>query len=212
MFALFGLIFVFIRLHTHTHTHTHPHIHTNPHTRTHTLTITHPSTHSHITHTHTHTHTLQLGTNEGVAEFARRTSHDLAGLRNDTSATASKISQASLASASAAYSDIADWLERVTGASLKAQPLEQGLKSGDVLCAAMTKIKPALMPKFHKDAKLAFKQMENIGLFLNACRAYGVSDTELFITIDLFEAANMKQVLACIRALRTKAEANGFKA
>jgi transgelin len=74
----------------------------------------------------------------------------------------------------------------------------------------MNKIKPGSV-KAHPNARLAFKQMENIGLFLNACRAFGLADTELFVTIDLFEGAHMKQVLACLTGLRTRAEASGFK-
>jgi transgelin len=136
----------------------------------------------------------------------------MAGLRNDSSETASKISQASMASAEAAYTGIASWIGKVTGAtSLKSGPLEDSLKSGEVLCELMNKIKAGAIPKYHKAPRLAFRQMENIGLFLNACRQYGVSDSNLFITVDLFEAANMKQVIACLSALKSRAEANGFK-
>lgn len=36
--------------------------------------------------------------------------------------------------------------------------------------------------------------MENIKNFLDACRVLGVSDKDLFVTVDLFEGANIKQV------------------
>ena len=36
--------------------------------------------------------------------------------------------------------------------------------------------------------------MENIGNFLDACVAYGVPKTDLFQTVDLFEAQNIPQV------------------
>lgn len=37
-------------------------------------------------------------------------------------------------------------------------------------------------------------QMENIGYFLDASRLYGLRDSDLFITVDLFEEQNMDQV------------------
>jgi hypothetical protein len=36
--------------------------------------------------------------------------------------------------------------------------------------------------------------MENIGYFLLASREYGLRDSELFITVDLFNQADMQQV------------------
>jgi hypothetical protein len=40
--------------------------------------------------------------------------------------------------------------------------------------------------------------MENIGNFLRAAQAYGVLETDLFQTVDLYEAKNMVLVrLAC---------------
>ena len=74
----------------------------------------------------------------------------------------------------------------------------------------MNKIKPGSV-KYHQAARLAFRQMENIGMFLQAARAYGLADTDLFVTIDLFEGAHLKQVLSCLTALRTRAESNGIK-
>jgi hypothetical protein len=38
------------------------------------------------------------------------------------------------------------------------------------------------------------KLRENIGLFQNAARAYGVSDSEVFQAVDLFDKQNMSQV------------------
>lgn len=63
-----------------------------------------------------------------------------------------------------------------------------------VLCRLMNKIKPGSVPKFHANTRMAFKQMENIGWFLEASKAFGVADTDLFMTVDLFDCANIKQV------------------
>jgi hypothetical protein len=66
-----------------------------------------------------------------------------------------------------------------------------------------TKIKTTTM-------KMAFKQMENISKFLEAIEKFGVSKTDLFQTVDLYEKQNMWQVVLCIHALGRKAQANGY--
>lgn len=38
------------------------------------------------------------------------------------------------------------------------------------------------------------KLRENIGLFQNAARAYGVSESEVFQSVDLFDKQNIQQV------------------
>lgn len=43
--------------------------------------------------------------------------------------------------------------------------------------------------------------MENISSFLRACRALGVSEHDLFETVDLFEEKDMNVVVQCIFAL-----------
>ena len=53
-------------------------------------------------------------------------------------------------------------------------------------------------------ARMAFKQMENIGWFLEKAREYGVPESDLFMTVDLFEGGNMRQVAQCINALKMK--------
>lgn len=40
--------------------------------------------------------------------------------------------------------------------------------------------------------------MENIGYFLQAAKNYGLTDTVLFITIDLFEERDLERVRCCI--------------
>jgi hypothetical protein len=46
--------------------------------------------------------------------------------------------------------------------------------------------------------------MENIGWFLEKSREYGVQESDLFMTVDLFEGGNMRQVALCISALKMK--------
>ena len=51
---------------------------------------------------------------------------------------------------------------------------------------------------------MAFKMMENIGNFLDSAYAYGVPKLDMFQTVDLYEGANMPQVINGIHALGRK--------
>lgn len=51
--------------------------------------------------------------------------------------------------------------------------------------------------------------MENIGNFLEGCEKYGVLKTDLFQTVDLYEATNMSAVVNGIHALGRKAGSKG---
>ena len=46
--------------------------------------------------------------------------------------------------------------------------------------------------------------MENIARFTQAARAFGLSDSESFQTIDLYEKMNLHQVILCLFALGRK--------
>jgi hypothetical protein len=49
-----------------------------------------------------------------------------------------------------------------------------------------------------------FKLMENISRFAQAARTYGLSDSETFQTVDLYEKMNLHQVILCLFALGRK--------
>ena len=57
----------------------------------------------------------------------------------------------------------------------------------------MNKLKPGSVPKIHTSGG-PMKLRENIGLFQNAARAYGVNESEVFQAVDLFDKQNMQQV------------------
>ena len=101
------------------------------------------------------------------------------------------------------------WLEAAGG--LEINSLQASLKSGEVLCNLMNKINPGSVSSYHRSSKMAFKQMENIGWFLDACLLYGIKTSDLFVTVQLFEGTNMKQVVICLSALRKLAESRGFR-
>lgn len=46
--------------------------------------------------------------------------------------------------------------------------------------------------------------MENIARFGQAAKSYGLSDSEIFQTVDLYEKMNLHQVILCIFALGRK--------
>ena len=92
-----------------------------------------------------------------------------------------------------------------------ADAVQEKLKDGIILCNLMNKIQPGSIKKFNKKAKMPFMQMENIGLFNEAIRAYGVQSDYVFVTTDLFEGQNMVQVILGLRALGTKATSKGVK-
>ena len=103
---------------------------------------------------------------------------------------------------------ISQWIGAVTGESQKGS-FQEWLKSGLVLCSLANKIMPGSATGF-KSSSMPFVQMENINRALEAFRRIGVQDTEVFMTVDLFEAKNMNAVLLCLAALSRAAEKRGY--
>ncbi len=52
--------------------------------------------------------------------------------------------------------------------------------------------------------------MENISRFAQAARTFGLSDSETFQTVDLYEKMNLHQVILCLFALGRKVKFSGF--
>ncbi|XP_064404343.1 transgelin-3-like [Halichondria panicea] len=108
-----------------------------------------------------------------------------------------------------------DWINQVTEPeeelAIDGNPdtLHEGLKDGVLLCKLINVICPGSVNKVNT-SKMAFKQMENIGKFLDACETYGVNKLDLFQTVSLYEATNMPQVIDGIHALGRKAGSKGF--
>ncbi len=67
----------------------------------------------------------------------------------------------------------------------------------------MNAISPNSIPKIN-NGENSFKLMENIAQFGQAARAYGLSDSETFQTVDLYEKMNLHQVILCLFALGRK--------
>jgi len=110
------------------------------------------------------------------------------------------------------------WMEAVTGdpvvqgvpqdVILGQEMMQEALKDGTYLCLLMNVICPGSCKP--SKSKIAFKHMENIGMFLTACEKYGVRTLDLFQTVDLYDNTNMGAVLNTILALGRKCQTNNF--
>ena len=102
------------------------------------------------------------------------------------------------------------WMEAVTGESLGlsvsagAKEFHEALKDGVCLCKLINVLQPGSVKRINS-SKMAFKMMENIGNFLSSCENYGLLKTDLFQTVDLYEAQNIPQVINAIHAIGRKA-------
>ncbi len=103
------------------------------------------------------------------------------------------------------------WLQDVVGepfpgglGNVSQDSLVAALGDGIYLCKAINVIAPGSVKKIN-ESKMAFKKMENIGNFLEGCYAYGLSKTDVFQTVDLYEGQNIPQVVNGIHALGRKA-------
>ncbi|XP_075343498.1 gap junction delta-2 protein-like [Odontesthes bonariensis] len=75
------------------------------------------------------------------------------------------------------------------------------LKSGCVLCELINSLQGANKPINIKNSTMAFKQMEQISMFLKAAENYGVVKTDMFQTVDLFESKDLAAVQRTLMAL-----------
>jgi len=87
--------------------------------------------------------------------------------------------------------------------------VQSPLKDGVVLCHLINVIRPGSVSRIN-DSKMAFKQMENIGKFLDGCEKLGINKIDLFQTVDLYEGQNIPQVINGIFALGRKARKIGY--
>lgn len=94
-----------------------------------------------------------------------------------------------------------EWIESVLEEKFPAGvAYDDAIKDGIILCKLMNKLSPGSVAKITTKGG-AFALRANIELFNKAARSYGVSDNELFQTVDLFEKKNIAQVTLAIHAL-----------
>ncbi|XP_055624875.1 muscle-specific protein 20 [Toxorhynchites rutilus septentrionalis] len=93
------------------------------------------------------------------------------------------------------------WIEEVMEEKFPAGVLyEDALRDGYILCKLINKLAPGSIAKINTSGT-QFKMMENINMFQNAIKKYGVPDLDVFQTVDLYEKKDIAQVTSSIFAL-----------
>lgn len=100
-----------------------------------------------------------------------------------------------------------EWIETITDMEI-GEEFGAGLKDGVILCSLVNKIQPGVVARIETKSKMPFKLMENVSAFLRACRKIGVSEFDLFETVDLFELKDLGHVVRCIFALGRAVQKN----
>uniref|UniRef100_A0AAV2J632 Transgelin n=1 Tax=Knipowitschia caucasica TaxID=637954 RepID=A0AAV2J632_KNICA len=100
---------------------------------------------------------------------------------------------------------LVEWISRQCGAD-KPEPGKIGfqtwLKDGCVLGELINSLSAGDKPvKKIQSSTMAFKQMEQISQFLSAAEKYGVTKTDMFQTVDLWEGKDLAAVQRTLSAL-----------
>ncbi|KAG9289193.1 hypothetical protein G9A89_022502 [Geosiphon pyriformis] len=93
-----------------------------------------------------------------------------------------------------------DFIEQTLVSPLSNEDFHKSLQDGVILCSLMNKLKPNIIPQISKK-DLPFVKRENISNFLKAARQFGLHNSDLFETVDLFEGKDMDRVVATILAI-----------
>ncbi|KAM3574496.1 hypothetical protein VYU27_003600 [Nannochloropsis oceanica] len=104
--------------------------------------------------------------------------------------------------------EVQHWVESVLKEPFpEGMTFAEALKDGTRLCRLINEVQPGSVKKVNQSAMM-FKQMENISLFLAACRSLGVPSFDCFETNDLFQEKNMQGVLRCLDSLGRTVQTN----
>ncbi|KAJ2903673.1 putative calponin-like protein [Zalerion maritima] len=100
-----------------------------------------------------------------------------------------------------AANEVRSWIEGTLGERLPSGDLLERLKDGVALCKLVNLATGPPGVRF-KQSSMPFVQMENISLFLRACKAppLNLQEHDVFLTVDLYEAKDPTQVLQCLGA------------
>ncbi|POS82491.1 hypothetical protein EPUL_006126, partial [Erysiphe pulchra] len=101
----------------------------------------------------------------------------------------------------AAANETRAFIEECLGERLPSGDLLEALKDGVALCKLVNQAVPDTL-RFKANAQMPFVQMENISLFLEACKnnPFNLQSHDVFLTIDLYESKDPAQVLQCLGA------------
>ncbi|KAH7409202.1 hypothetical protein BKA64DRAFT_664361 [Cadophora sp. MPI-SDFR-AT-0126] len=100
-----------------------------------------------------------------------------------------------------AANEVKTFIEESLGERLAPGDLLDSLKDGVALCKLVNLAVPNTL-RFKAKAVMPFVQMENISLFLDACKSapFNLQSHDTFLTVDLFESKDPAQVLQCLGA------------
>ncbi|KAJ3074209.1 Muscle-specific protein 20 [Podochytrium sp. JEL0797] len=102
-----------------------------------------------------------------------------------------------------------EYTEAVSGTPFPSTSFHESLKDGIILCTMLNNMQLTDPIKISL-SKSPFKQMENIATFLHRIDQLGVPAHDRFMTIDLWEAKNLGQVVNCIFSVSRHATRKGF--
>lgn len=138
-------------------------------------------------------------------------------MATDTRASKSGINKDTQKKLDAAYSHEDEdkarkWMEEITKEYI-GDDFFDGLQDGSYLCKLFNKMHPesVIKPKHEKKTVSKFSQIENIDIFLRACKSFGMDEKDCFVTLDLQEKQNKNMVLATIFALGRYAQKQGLE-
>jgi transgelin len=97
---------------------------------------------------------------------------------------------------------MAAWLQELSGhpiAAASEEELHAQLKNGVVLCHAANRMGAKITTISTSDKM--FEQISNIGKFLEFVKSAGVADRDLFVTTDLYDNKDMRQVMVGLNSL-----------
>ncbi|KAI3629746.1 hypothetical protein MIR68_011181 [Amoeboaphelidium protococcarum] len=93
------------------------------------------------------------------------------------------------------------FVEKLLGKKFESTSFQNDLRDGVVLCQLMNILSPDSVKDINMTAQ-PYQQMENIYRFVEAAKVYGVKQSELFQTSDLYEGRDFPQVLVTLASLQ----------
>ncbi|CAM9120559.1 unnamed protein product [Chrysoparadoxa australica] len=101
--------------------------------------------------------------------------------------------------------EVEQWIERKTGLPFESpDDLQESLMDGMLLCMLINVLEPGSV--VYSDSTVPFKQQENISMFTQACKRYGLPAEDTFYTSDLYQGKNLEKVVNSLSSLKALAE------
>jgi hypothetical protein len=98
-----------------------------------------------------------------------------------------------------------EWIEAITHQTFAGPTFSESLNDGVLLVELVNAIKPGTITKYNEHPTKPIKKQENVTLFLQAVRGFGMKEFELFGTLDLCGDApdpkKLRVVVSSIHAL-----------